>query len=75
MGSNSIMSGLSPDARVATALIPFLAALVCRLMFGKNRVTRWMLSLSTTWFALCVLMAPYSSPMQQELLGLRNLFR
>jgi hypothetical protein len=66
---------LSPYARVSTAIVPFVAAIVLRLMFGKNRVTRMLLSLSTTWFAINVLMAPYSTGMREDLSNLRSLFR
>ena len=75
MGPAAILEDLSPHARVATALIPFLAALVCRLLFGKNRFTRLLLSLSTTWFAINILLAPYSEPMQEDLTRLRAFFR
>jgi hypothetical protein len=75
MAPGSIFEDLTPHARVATALLPFLGALVCRLIFGKNRVTRWLLSLSTTWFAINVLLAPYSIRMQQDLVDIRSLFR
>jgi hypothetical protein len=55
-----------------TAITPFLAAIVLRLIFGKNRVTRALLSISTIWFAVNVFMAPYSNGMRQDLVNLRR---
>jgi hypothetical protein len=65
----------SPYARVTTAVVPFVAAIALRLVFGKNRVTRTLLSVSTTWFAINVLMAPYSTGMREDLSNLRSMFR
>ena len=75
MGAATILDDLSPHARVATALIPFLLAILCRVIFGKTRVTQLLITLATTWFAVNVLVAPYSVRMQQEVIGLRNWFR
>lgn len=63
---------LSPYARVVTAITPFLGAIIVRLIFGKNRVTRALLSVSTIWFAVNVFMAPYSYGMRQDLVNLRR---
>jgi hypothetical protein len=63
---------LSPYARVVTATTPFLLAIVCRLILGKNRLTRVLLSVSTVWFAVNVFMAPYSYGMRQDLVNLRR---
>ncbi len=71
----SLVDAISPHARVATALIPFLVALVLRLLFGKNRVTRTALSIATMWFAINVLIAPYSVDMRREILTLGTRFR
>ncbi len=70
-----LVDALTPHARVATALIPFLAALVMRLILGKNRLTRAVLSLATMWFAINVLMAPYSLEMRREILHLGTRLR
>jgi hypothetical protein len=51
---------LPPNARVAAALIPFLLALVVRLLFGKNRVTQMVLWVATLWFTFSTIMAPFS---------------
>ena len=63
----NLVDTLSPHARVTTALVPFLAALVLRLIVGKNRLTRAVLSLATMWFAVNVLIAPYAVQMRQEI--------
>jgi hypothetical protein len=75
MSPGDLIDELSPHARVATALIPFLAALLIRLLFGKNRLTRAILSLSTMWFAINVLMAPFSVGLRREMLDFRWIFR
>jgi hypothetical protein len=49
-----------PYLRVATAVIPFLAALLVRLLLGANRVTRFLLSAATTWFAVNILLSPFT---------------
>jgi hypothetical protein len=61
---------LPPNARVAVALLPFLLALVVRLLFGKNRLTQTVLWLATMWFTLAVIMAPFSL----QLPDLRRIF-
>jgi len=42
---------------------------------GKNRFTRAMLSLATMWFAINILLAPYSVEMQREIIDLGGHFR
>jgi hypothetical protein len=73
--SGSILEDLSPHARVATAVAPFVLAILLRFLFGSNRLTRVLLSLSTVWFAVNVLLAPFSARMQQDILQLRGIFR
>ena len=65
---------LGPYSRVAAAVAPFVAASALRLMFGKCRGTRLLLSLSIMWFAVNVLSAPYSVGMQRDLSRFGNLF-
>ena len=71
----SVFEDLSPYARVVTAVLPFVAAIVLRLILGKNQVTRVLLSISTTWFAINVLMAPLSEGMRRDILDVRSWFR
>lgn len=68
----TIFDHLSPYARVGTAVAPFVAAMVLRLLLGKNRVTGALLSISTIWFAANIFMAPYSFGMRQDLVNLRR---
>lgn len=75
MPPGNFIDQLSPHARVATALIPFIGAIVLRLVLGKNRVTRVVLSLATMWFAINVLMAPYSMEMRREIFNLSGRLR
>ena len=75
MHPTTVLQELSPYARVSTAVVPFATAILLRMIFGKNRVTRLLLSVSTTWFAINVLMAPYSVGMQEDLHNLRCMFR
>lgn len=75
MGPVSFFDDLGPHARVAIALAPFLIAIVLRLILGKNRVTRILLSVSTTWFAIIVLLTPYSSHVQNDIESIRSIFR
>ena len=64
---------LGPISRVTTAMAPFVAASALRMMFGKNRKTRLLLSVSVMWFAMNVLIAPYSAEVQQDLSRLGNM--
>ena len=70
-----IFEDLSPHARVANAVLPFVAAMLLRILLGTNRLTRVLLSISTTWFAINVLMAPLSEGMRRDILDLRSWFR
>jgi hypothetical protein len=66
---------LSPYARVATAVAPFAAAMVLRVLLGKGRLTGMLVSVSTVWFAINILLAPYSAGMRQDLQRIENVFR
>lgn len=71
----SVFEDLSPHARVVTAVLPFVVAILLRLVIGKNGVTRVLLSVSTMWFAINVLMAPLSEGMRRDILDVRSWFR
>ena len=75
MPVSRIFEDLSPHARVATAILPFVAAMLLRLILGKNRLTQVLVSVSTTWFAVNVLMAPLSDGMRRDILDVRSWFR
>jgi hypothetical protein len=59
---------LSPHARIATAVAPFVSAVFFRLITGKSRLASVLLTLTITWFVVNVLLTPFSSGMQQDLL-------
>jgi hypothetical protein len=67
-----VLHDVSPYGRVLTAVAPFLAALVLRLIFGKNMATRALLSISVFWFAANIFVAPYSYSTRQDLVNLRR---
>ena len=75
MSPGDLIDTLSPHARVATALVPFIGAIVMRLVLGKNRLTRAVLSVATMWFAMNVLLAPYSMEMRREIIRLSGRLR
>ena len=70
-----LFNALGPHARVATAVLPFLLALGLRLILGRNRLTSTLISASTVWFFINVLMAPYSARMRQEIENLQRIIR
>jgi hypothetical protein len=70
-----IFEDLSPHARAANAILPFAGAMLLRFVLGKNRLTQVLISLSTTWFVINVLMAPLSEGMRRDILDLRSWFR
>jgi hypothetical protein len=70
-----IFDTLSPHARVATAVAPFVAAMALRVVLGQNRWTGLLISISTTWVAVNVLLAPYSAGMRDDILRLGDWFR
>ena len=75
MFPGSILEDLSPHARVATAIAPFFVAILLRLILGKCRLTRLLISYSTMWFAINVLMAPFSQGMRSDIFHLSHWFR
>jgi len=62
----NLLDDLSPHARVATAVLPFAIAMFLRLVCGKSKTTSWLITLTTVWFAVNVMMAPYSAHMRQD---------
>jgi hypothetical protein len=71
----SIFEDLNPHARVATAVVPFVVAILLRLLLGKSRTTSVLISVTTTWFAINVLMAPFSEGMRSDIFHLSYWFR
>jgi hypothetical protein len=70
-----IFSTLGPYARLTSALVPFVTAMCVRLVFGRSRVVAWMISLSTMWFLVNVLLAPYSPGMREDFRALESMLR
>ena len=62
-----LLDDLTPHMRVATAIAPFVTALVLRIILGKSRLTGLLVSVSTVWFAINILMAPYSARMRDDI--------
>jgi len=58
-----------------TAVIPFVAGMLLRLILGRTQLTRMAITVGTMWFAFNVLMAPYSTGIRLDLLDLGNKFR
>ncbi|MGA1994169.1 MAG: hypothetical protein ABSH45_00195 [Bryobacteraceae bacterium] len=53
-----------------------MAALLLRLILGRNRLTGSLIAFTTSWFAMNVLLAPSAEPMRQQLYSLPGrLFR
>ena len=71
----SLFEDLTPHARVATAVTPFVIAILLRIVLGRNRLTRMLISAGTMWFAINVLLAPYSQRMRQDIQDLQYIFR
>ena len=71
----SLLEELSPYARVSTAMAPFAVALLLRIVLGKNRLTPVLFSISATWLAINVLLAPYSAHMQRDIQAIGGIFR
>ena len=70
MEPGTLVDGLSPYARVATAVVPIAAVLAVRMIWGKSQITSWLITISTVWFTINVLTAPYSASMRQEIMNL-----
>lgn len=71
----ALFDAFTPDVRVATAVAPFLAAMMARVYLGRSNLTRWLITAGTMWFTFNVLMAPYSAGMRQDLMDLQQMFR
>jgi hypothetical protein len=49
--------------------------MLLRLLLGRTQFTRWSIAISTMWFAINVLLAPYSAGVREDLMELSNHFR
>jgi hypothetical protein len=68
-------TALGAYARVTTALAPLALAMLLRAAFGRNRFTSRLISISTMWFLLNVLLAPYSPGMREDFQSIQSLLR
>ena len=75
MPVGSLLEEIGVYARVATIVIPFVLAIFLRVILGKNRITRVLVTIGTMWFAVSLLMSPYSARMQQDLQNIEKIFR
>ena len=66
----TVFPDLGPVGRVSIAAAPFVAALLLRVMLGRNRLTGSLIAFTTSWFAMNVLLAPSAEPMRQQLYSL-----
>jgi hypothetical protein len=71
----SVIDDLDPKLRVALAVAPFVTAMILRVIFGRKAWARWIVTLTTMWFAINVLLAPYSGGIRREVLWLGSVFR
>ena len=65
---------ISPHARIASAVLPVVLAMLARIVWGPNKLTKTLLSMCTIWFVVNVVVAPYSVGMQQDIMILRARF-
>lgn len=66
---------LTPEGRVEVAVVPVIVALLLRLLLGRTQFSRWSIAIGTMWFAINVLLAPYSDGIRQSLVDIGNRFR
>jgi hypothetical protein len=57
------------------AAAPFVAAMLLRLLLGRTQFSRWVVTLGTMWFAINVLLAPYSAGIREDLFEIGQHFR
>ena len=67
--------GFTPEAWVGTAAAPIAFAMLLRLLLGRTQLTHWGLTLGAMWFAFIILLAPYSTPIRQDLVDLGSRLR
>ncbi len=74
MTPGRLFAELTPQLRVATAVTPFVVALLVRVLLGRSLFTRWLITISTMWFMANIMLAPYSLGMRQDLMRLPSVF-
>jgi hypothetical protein len=68
-----LIQDFSRHARVATAVLPLLAAWAVRVFAGKSRTASWLITAAAVWLVINILVAPYSAGMRQDLHNLSRL--
>jgi len=51
-----------PYFRLVSAVVPVVLAVLIRILLGRNRFTRFLMSAATTWLAVNVFLAPFTDP-------------
>ena len=75
MTPGRLFAELTPQLRVATAVTPFVVAILVRLLLGRSLFTRWLITISTMWFMANIMLAPYSLGVRRGLMRLPSVFR
>ena len=65
----------TPERQVLTALLPFCSVMLLRLIAGRTELSRWTVMIATMWFAINVLLAPYSAGLLADILEFGQRFR
>jgi hypothetical protein len=71
----SFLDYLTPEMRVQVAVAPVVIALLLRFLLGRTQFTRWSIAIGTMWFAVNVLLTPYSAGIRQDLMEVSSRFR
>jgi hypothetical protein len=71
----TVFDYLTPESRVEVAVAPVVIAMLLRFMLGRTQFTRWSIAIGTMWFAINVLLAPYSAGIRQDLMEVSARFR
>jgi hypothetical protein len=71
----SFLDYLSPEMRVQVAVAPVVIAMLLRFMLGRTQFTRWSIAIGTMWFAINVLLTPYSAGIREDLMEVSSRFR
>ena len=68
----TIFGSVGPLSRVSIAVGPFIATVLLRLTLGRNRLTSSLITFTTGWFALNVLLSPSFERTRETLYSIPN---
>jgi len=71
----SFLDYLTPEMRVQVAVAPVVIAMLLRFLLGRTQFTRWSIAIGTMWFAVNVLLTPYTAGIRQDLMEVSSRFR